>query len=179
MLSSWCLLFSASTPMPITVEAHVQYLTVQVPQMRGVDHDALVFVHALKGRPFTNYAWVRAPDGTWKQINPQRPEVASEIFIDWAVKQILVRTWDGPICLVPVPNKSALASARTVVPDSGAGGATGEAVQTRRGLRAAGAAVATRLAEGARRRPASGPGVIFGTGAHAGSTWDAQANCAG
>ena len=97
--------------MPITVEAHVQYLTVQVPQMRRVDFDALVFVHALKGRAFTNYARVFAPDGTWKQIDPEHPEVAGEIFIDWAVKRIVARRWDGPICLVPVPNKSAIASA--------------------------------------------------------------------
>jgi hypothetical protein len=79
--------------------------------MRGVDFDALVFGHSLKGRPFSNYARVRAPDGTWKTIDPQHPEVASEIFIAWAVKRIVARQFAAPICLVPVPNKSALASA--------------------------------------------------------------------
>src|ERR1700733_7117862 len=107
MTSSWWQACWAS--MPITVEAHVQYLTAPVPQMRSIDFDATLFVHALKGRPFTNYARVRAPDGTWKLIDAKHPEVASEIFIAWAVKRIMQRHGGGaPICLVPVPNKSAL-----------------------------------------------------------------------
>jgi hypothetical protein len=95
--------------MPITVEAHVQFL-MGPAQMRRADYDGHVFVSALKGRPFGNWARVRAPDGTWKQIDPQHPEVASEIFTAWAMQRILAR-WKGPICLVPVPNKSALVSA--------------------------------------------------------------------
>jgi hypothetical protein len=97
--------------MPITVEAHVQYLTTPVPQMRPIDYDATLFVHALKGRPFTNYARVHAPDGTWKLIDQKHPEVASEIFTAWAARRIVQWTRERPICLVPVPNKSALVAA--------------------------------------------------------------------
>ncbi len=98
--------------MPITVEAFAQYLTVSVSGMRGTDYDALVFVHALKGRAFSNYADIKAPDGKWKRIDPEHPEVATEIFVTWATLRILHhRKYLGGICLVPVPNKSALISA--------------------------------------------------------------------
>jgi hypothetical protein len=96
--------------MPITVEAYAQYLTVPVAQMRGTDYDGQVFVHALKGHPFTNYATIRAPDGTWTTIDPQHPEVATEIFVAWAYARIRQRHYAERICLVPVPNKSALIS---------------------------------------------------------------------
>lgn len=99
--------------MPITVEAYAQYLTAQVAQMRGLDHDGIVFVNALKGRPFTNYATIKMPGGGLRTITPQHPEVASEIFVEWARGRILARRqqFGGPICLVPVPNKVALFSA--------------------------------------------------------------------
>jgi hypothetical protein len=98
--------------MPITVEAHVQYLTAPVEHMRRVDYDGLAFVSALKGRPRPNqWATVRAPDGSWRRIDQQHPEVASEIFAAWAKRQILQRQFQTPICLVPVPNKAALISA--------------------------------------------------------------------
>ena len=91
--------------MPITVEVFAQYLTVRVPRPRESDYRGQVFIHALKGHQFKNYAKIRARDGTWKRVDAQHPEVASEIFVEWGSERILQQDFQTSILLVPVPNK--------------------------------------------------------------------------
>lgn len=88
--------------MPLEVVSFATYLTNVAIAWRDEDHAALKFVKAVKGKPFTGYAWVPVGD-KMRRLNQQNGDDA----IDWFAIMAAVRLHDetsDDIVLTPIPN---------------------------------------------------------------------------
>lgn len=95
--------------MSLRLLSRAQYLTAPVNGMRGIDHDALVMVKAVKGLSFSNYATVQI-GGQWVTIEESTKDRALDWFAEWAAP-LIADLGSGPNVLVPVPSsKSTLSS---------------------------------------------------------------------
>lgn len=88
------------------VHVHAAYIQGEF-QMRRDDWDAQKYIKALKGDPIKGYANLTIDRVTFR-INEASSDAALDFFAFWAVREITNTFPDGKVCLVPVPNKSAL-----------------------------------------------------------------------
>ncbi len=94
--------------MALIVCSMMQYLTVQVEQMRSDDHAALMVVKAVKGRPTGGMPRSMTFQGESFSFGPSNPERAIDLWAAWTVNLLERAISKGPIVLVPVPNTAAV-----------------------------------------------------------------------
>src|SRR5687767_10276704 len=90
--------------MPIRVIGRAAYLSVEGLgiEWRGIDHDASMFVKAIKGEPFIGYANV--PDGeSSERITSKDGAKAQRLLSRWAQGKLKAEFGTTPIALVPIP----------------------------------------------------------------------------
>jgi hypothetical protein len=94
--------------MPLVLNSKAQYLTREVPSMRGDDYDATHLVKAVKGLPLNpnSYTSVIA-NGRWTRITEANKDPAMDWFAEWAAQKI-DELGPRPKVIVPVPSSKTI-----------------------------------------------------------------------
>ena len=95
--------------MPLRVVSMMQYLTAwDGVEARRADYASLMVVKAVKGRPPGGRRTTLTFGNTQYDFGPTNPGPAVDLWTAWAADRVRGIVPEGPVVLVPVPNRNAV-----------------------------------------------------------------------